>query len=327
MKFVRIAAYAFAILSVGAFASEDMVFPVDLHILERNISSCNDMVRTEKQKSIDELKQKPLKDYVVRLNGAFMTKYVQFSNNRACSIGLLDNAILILETYLQSTSEPRSVMNDLAVSKLMRASFEPGEARSLYYREADELIERYINESPIDPNETIATPQYFASHSYIDAAELTNDDDKIMLLDKAIAIAKKGRSIEMNKAMKQQLTEPLGIALGNKAKYYKGKDEARFRGTLEESTQFLIEGFASGDNLAAYNLAISYSLLNDPENAKKWLLVVEERKAVDKQVCLQGLLRDPDLEWFRTNQKEWLVAYFRRNCLPFLPPLPSRGAL
>lgn len=286
------------------------------------------MVRKEKQASIDKLKQKPIKDYLVRLNGAFMTAYVKFSNNQTCSIGLLDNAILILESYLQSGSEPQSVKNDLAVAKLMRASFFQKGARGSYYRDADRLLQEYIAESPIDPNEIemIATPFYFAAHSYIDAAELTNDDEKIILLDKAIAIAQKGRSAGIGNAMKRQLSEPLGVALGNKAKYYKIKDESQFRKAIEESMQFLMEGFALGDNLAAYNLAVDYSLLNDAENSKKWLLVIEDRKAADKQICLQGLLLDPDLAWLRTNQKEWLITYFTRNCLSFLPPPSSTGA-
>jgi hypothetical protein len=277
------------------------------------------MIKESKQADINELKQSPLKSQTVRLNGQFMTKYVRFSRNQACSIGLLDNAILILEAYLQSSSHPVNTKNELALAKMMRASFFTEGARDLYYRDADNLIQQYITESPIDPDEKIATPFYFAAHSYIEAAELTNDDEKIILLNKAITIAQNGRSAKINNAMKQELAEPLGIALGNKAKYYKTKDENQFRKAMEESTQFFMDGFASGDTLAAYNLAANYSLLNDAGNSKKWLLAIEEKKAADKQICLQGLLLDPDLEWLRKTEKEWIASYLRRNCLPFLP--------
>jgi hypothetical protein len=314
MRFVCNISFTCAILSTGAIAADEIAFSVNPAILEKNISNCNASVKQTMQENIDELKQKPFKDYVVRLNGAFMTKYVKFSNNRVCSIGLLDNAILILESYLQSSSEPLSVKNELASAKLQRASFVPQDLRGSYYEDADKLIRQFIDDSPIDLNETIATPWYFAAHSYIEAAKLTDDDEKTILLDKAIAIAENGRNALIGKAMKKQLTEPLGIALGDKAKYYKLKDRDQFRKTIEKSTQYLMEGFASGDNLAAYNLAVNYSLLSDAENSKKWLLVIEERKAADKQICFQGLLRDPDLSWLRETQKEWLGSYFIRNC-------------
>jgi len=91
-----------------------------------------------------------------------------------------------------------------------------------------------------------------------------------------------------------------------------------------QAIQAFMEGFSSGDNLAAYNIAVNYSLLADAENTKKWLMVIEEKKALDKQICLQGLLADPDMAWFRANQKDWLVTYFRRNCMSFMPPMPAK---
>ena len=124
---------ACAILSSSAFASDDYILTVDTAILERNISSCSDSVRKDKQASIDELKKKPLSDFTVYLSGAFMTKYVEFSLTRECSIGLLDNAILLLEAYMKTGSNPLLAKNDLAVAKLMRASFfEKGKREAIY---------------------------------------------------------------------------------------------------------------------------------------------------------------------------------------------------
>ena len=315
---------ACAILSSSAFASDDYILTVDTAILERNISSCSDSVRKDKQASIDELKKKPLSDFTVYLSGAFMTKYVEFSLTRECSIGLLDNAILLLEAYMKTGSNPLLAKNDLAVAKLMRASFFEEGKREAIYNEADRLIDQYIAEEAIKPDESIATPFYFAAHSYLDGAELTNDADKIVLLEKALAIVKKGMAADIGEERKKLLREPQGIALGNMAKYYKTKDESKFRKILEQATQAFMEGFSSGDNLAAYNIAVNYSLLADAENTKKWLMVIEEKKALDKQICLQGLLADPDMAWFRANQNDWLVTYFRRNCMSFMPPMPAK---
>lgn len=194
-------------------APETMNLSMNTALLERNISTCPDSVKKEKQKNIDELKVQPVNRVTVWLTGEFMTKYVEFSNGPTCSIGLLDNAVLLLEAYLEQVDQPIDVKRELAEAKLMRAAFRAPEERGGSYREADTLIRTYLQEEPINPNEEIATPHYFAAHAYLEAAKITQDDAKIDLLDKAIAIGNQGRAANVSRKMKEQLSEPIGVAL------------------------------------------------------------------------------------------------------------------
>lgn len=288
--------------------------------LEKNIASCSDAIKSDRQKDIEELKNSTPKSHSLRVIAGVMTETVELSNSKTCSIGLLDNATSLLRTYLNSGADPFDSKNELAKTLLMRASFDAKSNRAGKYQEADGLTRQYLLNTKINADEAIASPYYFAAHNYICAAELTQDSAKLMLLDKAIGISQDGKKQKMSASLTAQLDEPIGMALSDKAKYYKATDNKNFAETMDQSIAVFKKSFESGDNLAAYNLAANYAILNDAENTKKWLTTLEEKKGVGREVCERKLSKDKAMAWFRADQEKWLSDYTKRNCSQFAQP-------
>lgn len=297
-------------------------FSIDTKFLEKNIKFCDESIKKHMLDGIENLKNRKVDDFTIVLAGESEAEWVQYSKNEECIDGLLDNSILILDTYIRTAPRESycftSSKNSLAKAIMMKSRKGDASDRKKAYEKADSLVDEYLKEEEFDPNGEIATPYYFAAYSYIDAAKLTKDINRISLLDKAIAIAKQGKSINISSSLKNELNEPIGISFGEKAKFFP-KESDDYKNQVFDGLSFFEAGFKSGDFLAGYNVAVSYSLLNDSNNSKRWLEMVANKGAIDKQICLDGILRDPDLNYLRANNREWLTAFFLKNCSGFLP--------
>lgn len=309
-------------LPLSAMAGDVTGLNVDADALSENLTTCPVSLQQTKAKDIDLFREKSISDVSVYLAGSFMTKYTEFSRSESCTKGLLKNAVQILSEYIRVASPKNynviGAKLALAEAKMMQAASLPPQDQVARYVDADKLVAEYLAQEVIDPKGEIAPPSYFAAHAYLNAAKVADEKSKILLLDKAIDTVRSERSTSISSTQKNLLLEPIGIAFGEKAKTH-GRGTPAYKAVLTESSRHFQEGFESGDKLAAYNLAVNASLLEDSTNAKAWLLKIAEVGGMDKQVCIDGLAADPDLAWFRQTESDWLKAFFRRHCLAYLP--------
>ncbi|CAG8999683.1 MAG: hypothetical protein CENE_01662 [Candidatus Celerinatantimonas neptuna] len=308
---------SFTVFSHLAYA-KPIHLDIDFHQLEKNIASCDPLTRKEPQRFINELKHQPVDQGTVSVDGQFMLENINDTVSKQCAAGLVQNTITILESYLKHVHHDPDpdVKNALAEAKMRKAATLKPALRAKLYQEADTLSRQYIAEKPIDE---FGSPYYFASLSYLDAAEVTPGVDKLKLLKQAIAIAKEGQHAKVIKKVKLLLNEPIGISIADEAKFYKGKDNQKFKHLMSQTIPIFKTQYESGDMLAAYNISVTYSILHDAQNSEKWLDILAKHHGVDQQTCIQGVLADPDLSWLRITQKMWVGKYLYQHCRQYFP--------
>lgn len=308
---------SFTVFSHLAYA-KPIHLNIDFHQLEQNIASCDSITRQQPQHFINELKHQPVAQETVSVDGQFMLENIGQFVSKKCAAGLVQNTITILEAYLKHVhhNPDPDVKNALAEAKMRKAATLKPALRATLYQEADALSRQYIAEKPIDE---FGSPYYFASNSYLDAAEVTQGADKLKLLKQAIAIAKEGQHAKVIKKVKLLLDEPIGISIADEAKYYKGKDNQKFKQLMAQTIPIFKTQYEAGDMLAAYNISVTYSILHDAQNSEKWLDILAKHDGLDQQTCLQGVLADPDLSWLRGTQKEWVGRYLDQHCRQYFP--------
>lgn len=311
------------LLSINSYSitkNDDKLIGLNFNtqIMRSNIEKCNDYVKNVSIKYIDELEQSPIEDVNVYNAGTIMMEMVDKNLNNECITGLLNNSINILDKYIKiaDSSNYGYAMSkrELAKAIMVKAGYENSSSKKADYDKADILIKEYLNEEILDPEDKIATPSYFASYSYIDGSKATKDIEKLALLEKAINIAKNGMKLNMSKYLKNMLNEPIGISYLEKADYY-DKNSKEYKNEINNAIKYFKRGYIGGDALSGYNIAASYSLLNDTDNAKLYLKKLAKSKKLNDLMCFDGIANDKDLDNLRNNDKEWVQKFFDENCL------------
>jgi hypothetical protein len=208
------------VASGGAFA--DVRMAVDTNALERNLSACaDDVIKSKEQKGIDYLKKPVVEDVEAFFAGTGMIDYVMFSQSEACSVGLLDNAMIILQAYRDAGGREfnADAKRELARAKLMKSAFQPMSQRKVAYDEAEKLISDFFAEiKPVSAGDKLGAAYGLVAYGYLDAAKLTSDESRLYLLDKAIAVAKLGVSQKISSQVRAALEGIIGTASDKKVR-------------------------------------------------------------------------------------------------------------
>lgn len=233
----------------------------------------------------------------------------------SCKQALLENEIQGIGYYIKYQPVSAYMYNEaklkLAKALMIKVLLSDGSDVKAAFKEADALVRGFLVNDKDDFEHGKSMAYYFTAHAYIESSNYAKKvEDKQLLLDKAIYFAKAGLKKAKNRKL---IVEPLGAALAKKGELFSMSSPER-KEMLRESIRVLKSGDLR-NKLNLYNISTSYILIGDIENAKVWLLKVEALKKFDQQVCIQGLMLDPDLELLRTQQEDWFVGYVRRNCL------------
>lgn len=307
-------------------------------------SNCNDASLIEDDiNQLEELSnQEKVYDFSLYFAGSYMGKVTDFTDAPECqkalvevSISLLDHLNQYIENqaggYIEHGGFAVDNKKELALSLMKAATFETGDTKAQLYSQADILIEDYLKAYEILDYENtrpdVASNYYFAAHAYMDAAEMANLNQKIILLQKAYNVAYSNKSQLSSESLLNQLNEPIGVALIELARTTKGRDEELRQETLHKAIEVFSESHENGNELAAYNVVSIYSLLEDISNAKKWMEILKENDLLSSRVCNSGFKSDDDMEWLRKNHTEFLDTYLLENCPTVEEELQEMGAL
>lgn len=291
-------------------------------MLDRFERGCSDYKEMLNYKNLAELKSNTLKEGVGLDFAQYMAfdglDWIPLAREISCKKALLENEIQGIRYYLKYQPVSAYMYNDaqlkLAHALMIRALLSDDSDINAILKEMDALLQYYLKNDKDEFYHGESMAYYFAAHAYIDSSEYAHKvEEKQLLLDRAIYLARVG----LKKAKdRKSILEPLGIALGKKAQLFSMTSPER-KDILMDSIEIFKMGDLS-DNMNLYNIATSYVQVGDVENAKLWLLKIEASKKIDKQICMQGLILDPDIELLRISEKDWFVGYVRRNCLDYV---------
>lgn len=284
------------VISSCAYAKDDIGF--DLEQLEENISSCNETIRAEfKEKLFDKYRTDvvrpfypgPSMEFYFIKDAATMRGYARSFGPRECTVGLLNNAELLLNTFFKRFSGSigsSGAKQELALVKFDQASFLEGESRNGYLVDAEKLIDGYLDDALAATNPLTSKPYLNTSLTYLVASTHINDDYKIALLDKSLEILARWSKSDFPK---DYLDEQLAATLREKAKYYRCNNTSKFLPALAESTAFYERVYKSGHLYAACSIAGNYSMAGDSKKVEDWMNVIQENKLYSDPVCTSYL--------------------------------------
>lgn len=249
--------------------------------------------------------------------------WTQFAQGPACKSAMLRNTIegmdFVLAHVPASSGWTHLARRDGAAARLVYAVTADPADKAAILAKADAMMRQYID-GQTDPKDLRASmAHYFAAHEYIKAAaQAGSGADADALLARALEIAREG----FNKAQdKHEITEPLGIALGEQAKRLP-RGSAAYQAKVRDS-RALFESLRGVDSLAPYNVAVDDVLLAEYDQARSELKGMGAAGTIDDQVC-SGLVADSDLAALRNDDMAWFRDFVRDHCGTFLRRVATR---
>lgn len=277
-----------------AYASDSEYVGFDLEQLEKNISACDTNIKAQfKAKIFDKYKTDVVRPFYPGPSLAFyfvhdagtLRGYARSFGPRECTVGLLNDAELLLSTFFKRYSggiEAPLAKIELASVKFDQASFLEGDFRNSYFIDAEKLIDGYLDDTLVATNRLKFEPYFSASQTYFVASTRINDDSKIALLDKALAILNRWKESDWPK---DSLDEQLAATTREMAKHYRCKNTPKFLSTLAESTTTYEKIYKSGHMYAACSIAGNYSMAGESKKAEEWMKLIQENKLNADPVC------------------------------------------